>query len=136
MRAVFITSSLLICLLAALRPLLRGRIDPRVQYALWLTIALRLLIPVNLFTSAYGALALLDKAQRPAQAVQAIGQTHVPVPGLSYDDAYVLALREYQQDAAVTTSFTDLERVESRARELMERTPTLSELAADRKSVV
>ncbi len=130
MRAVFITSSLLICLLAALRPLLRGRIDPRVQYALWLTIALRLLIPVNLFTSAYGALALLDKAQRPAQAVQAIGQTHVPVPGLSYDDAYVLALREYQQDSSAATSFTDLERVESRARELMERTPTLSELVA------
>ncbi|MDE7002999.1 MAG: M56 family metallopeptidase [Oscillospiraceae bacterium] len=130
MRAVLITSSLLICLLAALRPLLRGRIDPRVQYALWLTIALRLLIPVNLFTSAYGALALLDKAQRPAQAVQAIGQTHVPVPGLSYDDAYVLALREYQQDSSAATSFTDLERVEARARELMERTPTLSELAA------
>ena len=130
MRAVFITSSLLICLLAALRPLLRGRIDPRVQYALWLAAALRLLIPVNLFTSAYSALALLEKAERPAQAVQAIGQTHVPVPGLSYDDAYLLALREYQQDAAVTTSFTDLERVEARAQELMERTPTLSELAA------
>ena len=35
MKGILITSSLLILLIAALRPLLRGRIDPRVQYALW-----------------------------------------------------------------------------------------------------
>ena len=34
MKGILITSSLLILLIAALRPLLRGRIDPRVQYAL------------------------------------------------------------------------------------------------------
>lgn len=130
MSAVLITSSILILAIAALRPLLRGRIDPRVQYALWLVAALRLLLPVNLFTSAYSALALLEKAERPAQAVQAIGQASLPVPAMSYDDAYVLALQEYQQNAAVTTSFTDLDRVEARARELAQRGLTLGEAAA------
>ena len=47
MKAVLITSSILILAVAALRPLLRGRIDPRIQYALWLAVALRLLLPVN-----------------------------------------------------------------------------------------
>lgn len=130
MSAVLITSSILILAIAALRPLLRGRIDPRVQYALWLVAALRLLLPVNLFTSAYSALALLEKAERPAQAVQAIGQASLPVPAMSYEDAYVLALQEYQQNAAVTTSFTDLDRVEARARELAQRGLTLGEVAA------
>ena len=126
MSAVLITSSILILALAALRPLLRGRIDPRVQYALWLIAALRLLVPVNLFTSAYSALALLDKAERPAQA---IGQASLPVPAMSYEDAYILALQEYQRNTTVTTSFTDLDRVEARAQELTERGLTLSELA-------
>ena len=35
--------------LALLRRLLRGRMDPRLQYALWLLVALRLLIPGTLF---------------------------------------------------------------------------------------
>lgn len=130
MSGVLITSSILILALAALRPLLRGRIDPRVQYALWLVVALRLLVPVNLFTSAYSALALLDKAERPAQVAQAIGQASLPVPAMSYEDAYILALQEYQRNTTVTTSFTDLDQVENRARELTERGLTLSELAA------
>lgn len=130
MSEILITSSILILALAALRPLLRGRIDPRVQYALWLVAALRLLVPVNLFTSAYSALALLDKAERPAQVAQAIGQASLPVPAMSYEDAYILALQEYQRNTTVTTSFTDLDQVENRARELTERGLTLSELAA------
>ena len=60
MKTILLTSSLLILLLAALDPLLRGRIKPQVQYALWLLVALRLLIPVNLGNSALSALAVLD----------------------------------------------------------------------------
>ena len=48
MRAVLITSSVLILVLIALRYLLRGRISPRVQYALWLLVAVRLLVPISL----------------------------------------------------------------------------------------
>lgn len=46
---VLLTSSVLILALALLRRGLRGRIDPRLQYALWLLVVLRLLIPGSLF---------------------------------------------------------------------------------------
>lgn len=51
MTEMILTSSVLILLLALLRRVLRGRIDPRVQYALWLLAAARLLIPGSLFTA-------------------------------------------------------------------------------------
>ena len=50
MTEVLVSSTVLILALAALRLLLRGRIDPRLQYALWLLAALRLL-PVPLVSS-------------------------------------------------------------------------------------
>lgn len=119
MKSVLITSSILILLLAALRPLLRGRVDPRLQYALWLLIALRLLVPVELATSAYSALALLDRAERPAQVAQAIGRTTVPIPAQSYDSAYVQVIREYEENGVDTTKLSDreLEQVDAQARE-------------------
>ena len=129
MKSILITSSILIALIAALRPLLRGRIDPRVQYALWLIVALRLLVPVELASSAHSALALLDRAEAPALLADAIGSISVPVPGLSYEDAYQQALLEYQQNKAVTTSFNDLDQVELLAREIQAKRPTLAELA-------
>ena len=130
MKSVLITSSILILLLAALRPLLRGRIDPRLQYALWLVAALRLLVPVELADSAYSALALLDRAQRPAQIEQAIGQTHVPIPAQTYDDAYVQLIREYEQKGVDITKFSDkeLEQVDTQARQRSQ-SSTLAELA-------
>lgn len=50
MREIILTSSVLITVIALLRQLLRGRISPRLQYALWLLVALRLLLPGTLFT--------------------------------------------------------------------------------------
>lgn len=128
MRGILITSSILIVLIAALRPLLRGKIDPRAQYALWLLVAVRLLLPVNLFTSAYSALALLDRGEEPPQIVQTIGQAPAPLPPRSYEEAYDQALREYLQERPAQTGFTDLEEVERRTQEMM-RAPTLAELA-------
>ena len=131
MKSVLIASSILIMLLAALRPLLRGKIDPRLQYALWLVVALRLLIPVELADSAYSVPALLDRAERPAQVAQAIGQTHIPTQ--SYGSAWDQALREYEQsNGPITTDggyegLQAYEQVEYRAQALM-RGPTLAQL--------
>ena len=111
MKSVLITSSILILVVAALRPILRGRSGPLVQYALWLVVAVRLLVPVEWASSAYSALALLDRAEEPARVAQAIGQTTVPVPAMSYQDAYEQALQEYHQAKPVTTSFDDLAEV-------------------------
>ncbi len=129
MKAVLITSSILILLLAALRPLLRGKVRPLAQYALWLAVALRLLIPVNLFTSAYSALALLQRAEEPPQLVQAIGQTAVPVR--SYDDARAEAVRMWEERGVPEAEFTpaDLTNIDTQAKALM-RGPTVAELAA------
>ena len=129
MKGILITSSLLILLIAALRPLLRGRIDPRVQYALWLAVALRLLIPVNLFTSAYSALALLERADRGAALVETIGQAHIPAQ--SYDNARAQVVEEYRRQGVSDSQLTpgDLLAIDTQARELM-KGPTLAELAA------
>lgn len=129
MKGILITSSLLILLIAALRPLLRGRIDPRVQYALWLAVALRLLIPVNLFTSAYSALALLERADRGTALVETIGQAHIPAQ--SYDNARAQVVEEYRRQGVSDSQLTpgDLMAIDTQARELM-KGPTLAELEA------
>lgn len=51
MTEIILTSSVLILFLTLLRRALRGRINPSVQYALWLLVAARLLIPGTLFTA-------------------------------------------------------------------------------------
>lgn len=69
MREIILTSSALILVIALLRRVLRGRISPRVQYALWLLAALRLLIPGTLFpapVSVVGAAAELREVLQPA----------------------------------------------------------------------
>ena len=63
-----LTSSVLILFLTGLRYLLRGKINLRLQYALWALVALRLLLPPGgqvlmdrgCHKSVYRALALLD----------------------------------------------------------------------------
>ena len=129
MKAILITSSILILLIAALRPLLRGRIDPRIQYALWLAAALRLLLPGSLFTSAYSALALLERADRGAEIVETIGQTSIPAQ--SYDSARAQVVEEYRRQGVPEAQLTpsDLMAIDTQARALM-RGPTLAELAA------
>ncbi len=49
MTEILLSSAVLVLALALLRRVLRGRIDPRLQYGLWLLVALRLLIPGALF---------------------------------------------------------------------------------------
>ena len=51
MLEILISSTVLILVLTALRFLLRGKISPRLQYALWLLAALRFLLPVSLVRS-------------------------------------------------------------------------------------
>lgn len=51
MTEIILTSSALILFLILTRKLLQGRIHPTLQYALWLLVAARLLIPGTLFTT-------------------------------------------------------------------------------------
>lgn len=53
MTQILISSSILILVLVLLRKALRGKVSFRLQYALWLLVALRLLVPVQIGHSAY-----------------------------------------------------------------------------------
>lgn len=63
MTEIILTSSFLILLLAAARKLLRGRIAPTLQYALWLLVALRLLIPGTLFPTPVSVMGAANNLQ-------------------------------------------------------------------------
>lgn len=82
-----LTSSVLILALALPRRALRGRIDPRLQYGLWLLVALRLLIPGSLFpapVTVAGALSAWEEARAEAVQVQeapADETTQIPAGG-------------------------------------------------------
>ena len=102
MKTILLSSSILILLLAALGPVLRGKISPRVQYALWLLVALRLLAPVNPVSSALSAAALLERVETPT--LERIAQT--PVSTRSYDSAYSQIEAEYRQRGADLSAFT------------------------------
>ena len=82
MSEIILTSSVLILVIVLLRRVLRGRISSRVQYALWLLAALRLLVPGTLFpvpVSVVGAAeelrgALVPAAVSPAEPDAQIGR--------------------------------------------------------------
>ena len=54
------TSSLLILIVLLLRTLLKGRISPRIQYALWALVLLRLLIPGTFFHSSVSVMNVVE----------------------------------------------------------------------------
>ena len=75
---VLITSSVLILVLILLRGLLRGKISLRFQYALWLLVAVRLLVPVSFGSTSISVLNAVDRAGE-RQAVQTVpSENQVP----------------------------------------------------------
>ncbi len=79
MTEIILTSSVLILLLAALRWILKGKINPMAQYALWLLAAARLLIPGTLFAAPVTVMGAAEELQ----AIQAMDQaaSRGAVPG-------------------------------------------------------
>lgn len=65
-----LSSSVLIGIILAVRRVFRGRISPRLQYALWLLVMLRLLLPVNFGQSAASIMNYL-----PAGEAQVLAQS-------------------------------------------------------------
>lgn len=59
MRDIVITSSVLITAVLFIRFLARGKINPILQYALWLPVALRLMLPMPLYSSSISILNFL-----------------------------------------------------------------------------
>lgn len=131
MKAVLLTSSVLILALVLLRRLLRGHVSLRLQYALWLLVAVRLLVPVQLGQSSFSVTSLLDRAEDTA-AVQAIENAgDLPLPPQSYEQAYAQMVEDYEAQGVDVATLTGsaLEALECEAMDRMAVGPTLAEIA-------
>ena len=77
----FLSSCVLICAILLLRRLLRGRISMRLQYALWLVVLARLLIPGTLFPAPF-SLAAVSQQSGLDQAVDNLRREITPTQEL------------------------------------------------------
>lgn len=96
MTEVLVSSTVLILALAALRLLLRGRIDPRLQYALWLLAALRLLLPVSLVSSPVSVMNAAADVPAAVQRLTAPEDRRAPQPAAEAAPAQPAAAAETQ----------------------------------------
>lgn len=80
MTQILISSSILILVLALLRKVLRGKVSFRLQYALWLLVALRLLLPFQIGHSAYSVTSLSSPQTQAAQSFLERPLTTKPAP--------------------------------------------------------
>lgn len=76
MTEILVTSSVLIVVIALLRLVLRGKISQRVQYALWLLVAVRLLVPVSFVSS---PVSVMNAVEPVTETIQ-IGRTEQQFP--------------------------------------------------------
>ena len=100
MKDVLLTSSVLILALVLLRFLFRRTVSRRVQYALWLLVLLRLLIPVSLPAMKYSVLTAAEPVRDTAvwEAASQVSALHVP--RMSYTRAYGEVLAEHEAAGA------------------------------------
>ena len=96
MTEVLVSSTVLILALAALRWLLRGKIDPRLQYALWLLAALRLLLPVPLVSSPVSVMNAAADVPAAVQRLTAPEDRRAPQPAAEAAAAQPAAAAEPQ----------------------------------------
>lgn len=102
MTAWVLTSSILILVIAGLRQLLKGKIAPGFQYALWLLVLVRLLVPGSLTASPISVENLLPRETESRTAV--LEPVHENV---YWNDAATVereALAEYQYQNAIPDS--------------------------------
>ena len=91
-----LSSTILIAAVLAVRFLLRGRISLRLQYALWAVVLVRLLVPVQLFTSEFGAGAIAQSVDMAEPVRQVYATVRDESYQQDYDDAYRQVVAEYE----------------------------------------
>lgn len=85
MLETIITSSLLIAILILLRYFFKGKINLRLQYALWLLVAIRLFMPFPIFESSLSVLNIIDigrqavQTENPVAWIQSESTQHIGV---------------------------------------------------------
>ena len=109
-----VSSTVLIAIVIVLRQLLRGKINPRLQYALWGLVLLRLLIPVNFGES---AISLVNQTEKIPVVQTAESVRHVNEIALLPDGSvagYTPADTRHEMPTVVTpyTTPTEFDRME------------------------
>jgi len=94
MMEAVITSSVLILVIAALRTILQGKISLRLQYALWILVAVRLLCPFSMLTSPVSVMNAVSILSQSAENRVVSGEF---IPAVTSTDAPVQIV---QQEAA------------------------------------
>ena len=74
----FITSSILITIVVAMRYILRGKISLRLQYALWALVLVRLLVPVSFGSTSFSAMSMVEKTAIYTSAEQYLNKAEEP----------------------------------------------------------
>ena len=91
-----LSSSLLIAAVLAVRFLLRGKISLRLQYALWAVVLVRLLLPVQLFTSSFGAGSIAKGVDIAEPVRQVYASANEERYEQEYDEAYRQVVADYE----------------------------------------
>ena len=91
-----LSSSLLIAAVLAVRFLLRGKISLRLQYALWAVVLVRLLLPVQLFTSSFGAGSIAKEVDIAEPVRQVYASANEKRYEQEYDEAYRQVVADYE----------------------------------------
>lgn len=113
-----LTSCAMILAVLGLRFLLKGRISLRLQYALWLLVAVRLLVPLTFGESRLSAANLSRNTQPVVEQIQSL-----EIPVQSFDSAYEEVLRERLQQGEDVAGFENSEDLEYEAYQRMEKLP-------------
>ncbi len=93
-----ISSSILILAMILLRYIFKGKISLRLQYGLWLLVAVRLLLPFNFGASSLSVENLTAKVVTQPEVQTAIEFSEQVVPIVSYESAYEEVLERYEEE--------------------------------------
>ena len=111
-----LSSSIMIAAVLAIRFLLRGRISMRLQYAMWAVVMVRLLLPVQLFTSSFGAGSIARDVDISAPVRQVYATAREEVYQRDYDIAYEQIVADYES----SSQSYDIAVVEKTAQDMVE----------------
>lgn len=125
MKEILLTSSVLIAVIILLRQLFKNKISHRLQYAIWLLVAIRLLIPVEFGDFRFSVTSLTQES-KPLVSIEEASRE--PIAGPSYEEIYQSVSQEYVQQGQDVSS----PQIQSQLRQETQNritVPTLGEIA-------
>ena len=92
-----ISSSILILIVITIRHFLKGKMSLRLQYALWLIVAARLLVPFSIGEAVTSVSTWLDLVGDRQEIQEIVDYTKAPMQTMTYEDAYESVVNDYRE---------------------------------------